>query len=108
MTKEDLKWLSQFETNFNTAINSNYSRNVLESQLRKMVSIYEKETGKKYPLCFHCSSSVLGFLKDMGKIYLDHKGNEPKLNVNELEKVVTQKERSECTKKENKKVKTKK
>lgn len=100
MTKEDLKWLSQFETNFNTAINSNYSRNVLESQLRKMVEIYEKETGKKYPLCYHCSSSVLGFLKDMGKIYLDHKGNEPKLNTNELGKVVTQKE--------NKKVKTKK
>ena len=107
MTKEDLKYLSQFETNFNTAIKSNYSRNVLESQLRKMVEIYEKVTGNKYPLCYHCSSSVLGFLKDMGKIYLDHKGKEPKVNINELEKVVTKKERSECTQKENKRGKKK-
>lgn len=99
MTKEDLKYLSQFETNFNTAIKSNYSRNVLESQLRKMVEIYEKVTGNKYPLCYHCSSSVLGFLKDMGKIYLDHKGKEPEVNINELEKVVTQKENKKGKKK---------
>lgn len=99
MTKEDLKWLSQFETNFNTAIKSNYSRNVMESQLRKMVEIYEKVTGNKYPLCYHCSSSVLGFLQDMGKIYLDHKGKEPKVNINELEKVVTQKENKRGKKK---------
>lgn len=99
MTKEELKYLSQFETNFNTAIKSNYSRNVLESQLRKMVEIYEKVTGNKYPLCYHCSSSVLGFLKDMGKIYLDHKGKEPKVNINELEKVVTQKENKRGKKK---------
>ena len=64
-----------------------------------MVEIYEKVTGNKYPLCYHCSSSVLGFLKDMGKIYLDHKGNEPKVNINELEKVVTQKENKRGKKK---------
>lgn len=99
MTKEDIKWLSQFESNFNTAIKSNYSRNVLESQLRKMKEIYELETGKKYPLCFHCSSSVLGFLKDMGKLYLDRKGNEPTVTINELDETVTIKENKRGKKK---------
>jgi hypothetical protein len=91
MNAEDIKWLSSFESNFRTAINSNYSRNVLESQLRKMVDIYEKVTGKKYSLCYHCSTQILYFLKDIGKIYFDavQKGNESTLSDNELEKTVT-------------------
>lgn len=96
MSSEDIKYLSQFEKNFRTAINSNYSRNILESQLRKMVEIYEMEIGKKYSLCYHCSTSVLGFLKDLGKIYFElvQKGNEPELTTNELEKLVTEKEQN--------------
>lgn len=91
MNIEDIKWLKSFETNFRTAINSNYSRNILESQLRKMVDIYEKETGKKYTLCYHCSTSILYFLKDIGKIYFDavQTGNESTLSDSELEKTVT-------------------
>lgn len=99
MIKEDMKWLSQFESNFRTAIHSNYSRNVLESQLRRMVEIYEKETGKRYSLCYHCSTQVLYFLKDMGKLYYDvlqgrnyeavQAGNETVLTDKELEKTVT-------------------
>lgn len=91
MKTEDLKWLKSFESNFRTAINSNYSRNVLESQLRKMVQIYEQETGKKYTLCYHCSTSVLYFLKDMGKLYFEkvQAGNEQELDINELDDKVT-------------------
>ena len=94
MTQEDIKWLKQFESNFKTAINSNYSRNILDSQLRKMVEIYESITGKKYNLCYHCSTSILGFLKDMGRIYFQkvQAGNEPDVNINELEKSVTEME----------------
>ena len=94
MIEEDIKYLSQFEKNFKTAIYSNYSRNILESQLRKMCEIYESETGLKCNLCMHCSAAVLGFLKDLGKIYFElvQKGNEPELKINELEKVVTEKE----------------
>lgn len=92
MIEEDIKYLSQFEKNFKTAIYSNYSRNILESQLRKMCEIYESETGLKCNLCMHCSAAVLGFLKDLGKIYFEivQKGNEPELNINELEKSVTE------------------
>lgn len=96
MTTEDINWLSKFETNFRTAINSNYSRNILESQLRKMVEIYELETGKKYKLCLHCSSQILQFIKDMGKIYFEtvQAGNETEVTTNELEKSVTVTEQS--------------
>ena len=88
-----MKWLSQFENNFKTAINSNYTRNILESQIRRMVEIYEFATGKQYRLCVHCTSSVLAFLKVIGKLYLDQKGNEPQLNINELENKVTKMEK---------------
>lgn len=92
MTKEDLEYLSKYEHNFNTAINSNYSRNIVSSALERMKEIYERETGKEYRLCTHCSASVLSFLKVIGKLYLDRKGNEPKLKTNELETAVTNKE----------------
>lgn len=93
ISKENMKWLSQFENNFNTAIKSNYTRNILESHLRKMAEIYEKATGKKYHLCTHCTSSILAFLKVIGKLYLDQKGIEPELKTNELENKVAKKER---------------
>lgn len=93
ISKENFKWLSQFESNFRTAINSNYTRNILESQLRKMVEIYELSTGKKYSLCYHCSSDILAFLKVIGKIYLDQKGNETQLKDNELQNKVAKKEK---------------
>lgn len=92
INKTDMKWLSQFESNFNTAIKSNYTRNILESQLRKMVEIYQLETGKQYRLCVHCTSSVLAFLKLIGKMYLDQKGNETALKDKELENKVAKKE----------------
>ena len=93
ISKENMKWLSQFESNFNTAIRSNYTRNILESQLRKMVEIYELSTGKKYTLCYHCSSSILAFLKVIGKIYLDQKGNEQELKTKELKNKVAKMEK---------------
>ena len=68
----------------------------MESQLRKMVEIYELETGKKYSLCMHCSTAVLYFLKDMGKLYFEavQEGLEQELKTNELEKTVTMTERT--------------
>ena len=100
MTQEELKFLSEYESNFKTAINSNYTRNVMKSALTKMVDIYQRETGKSYNLCPHCPTSVLAFLKVVGKMYFEivQRGNEPNVIINDLQKTVT--------KKENKKEKT--
>lgn len=94
MTKEDIKWLSKFETNFNTAIKSNYSRNILEGSLIKMKEIYEMETGKKFSLCVHCTGNVLELLRLVGKLYFEavQEGLEQELKTNELENKVTKKE----------------
>lgn len=91
MTQEDIKWLSKFETNFKTAINSNYSRNILEGSLNKMKEIYEIETGKKYSLCVHCTGNVLELLRLLGGLYFNavQTGNEPEVITNELENSVT-------------------
>lgn len=94
MTKEELKFLSGFESNFNTAINSNYSRNIVKSDLNKMLEIYKKETGRNYTLCTHCTTSILSFLRLIGEVYFNtvQEGNETKLKINELENSVTKKE----------------
>lgn len=100
MTQEDRDYLKEYETNFKTAINGNYTRNLLKSVINRMLEIYEKETGIRYNLCTHCPTSVLNFLKKIGKIYFEEVqgGNEPPVEISELEKTVA--------KKENKKEKT--
>lgn len=98
MTKEDLIFLSEFENNFRTAIDSNYSRNIVKSKLEKMLEIYKRVTGRNYSLCTHCTTSILTFLRLIGDVYFDHKndlvqdGNETNMNINELQKAVTKKE----------------
>lgn len=94
MTKEDINWLKKFESNFNTAIKSNYSRNILESNLIKMKEIYECETGKKFSLCVHCTGNVLELLRLVGNLYFKavQEGLEQELKINELENSVTEKE----------------
>lgn len=94
MTKADLKYLSEFENNFKTAINSNYTRNIVRSKLEKMLEIYNRETGKDYNLCTHCSTSILSFLKLIGKVYFDavQEGFETKLEDSNLQIPVAKKE----------------
>lgn len=91
MTKEDINWLKKFESNFNTAIKSNYSRNILEGSLIKMKEIYEYETGKKYSLCVYCTGNVLELLRLVGNLYFKavQTGNEPEVITNELDNSVT-------------------
>lgn len=94
MTQEEIVFLKEYEPNFTTAINSNYSRNIVKSKLLKMLDIYKRETGRDYNLCTHCSTSILAFLKLIGKVYFDkvQEGNEPILEISELQNVVTEKE----------------
>ena len=89
-TQEDILYLSKFESNFNTAIKANYTRNIPKKDIEKMVEIYNRVNGKTLKLCTYCSSSVLSFLKDIGQQYFNavQKGIEPQLETNELAKEV--------------------
>lgn len=94
MTQEEFDFLKEFEGNFKTAINSNYSRNIVKGKLEKMHSIYKRVTGREYSLCTHCPNSILQFLKLIGGVYFKEVQvrNEPILKTNELQNVVTEKE----------------
>ena len=101
MTQEDIKYLEAYEQNFTTAINSNYSRNIVSSALDRMLEIYQRETGTSYRLCKSCTSSVLSFLKQIGKLYFKavQEEKEPDVITNELEKSVTNMENKKGRKK---------
>lgn len=95
MTNKELEFLSEYEQHFKTAINSNYTRNIVKSALEKMLDIYQRESGKPYNLCTHCSTSVLAFLKVIGKMYFDivQQRNEPNVIINDLQKTENKKEK---------------
>lgn len=101
MTQEDIKYLEAYEQNFTTAINSNYSRNIVSSALDRMLEIYQRETGTSYRLCKSCTSSILSFLKQIGKLYFKavQEGKETNVAVNELEETVTNMENKKGRKK---------
>lgn len=99
-TQEDIQYLSKFESNFNTAIKANYTRNIPKKDVEKMVEIYNRVNGKTLKLCSYCSSSVLSFLKDIGQQYFNavQKGIEPQLETNELAKEVAVTENTDVAK----------
>ena len=89
-TQEDIQYLSKFENNFNTAIKANYTRNVPRKDIERMVEIYNRANGKALKICAYCSTSILSFLKDIGKSYFEvQAGIEPQLETNELAETVT-------------------
>lgn len=73
MTKQEFKYLAQFEENFYTAIQSNFSRNISISNLEKFSEIIEKETGKPTNTNYNCSVCALNLIKKMADIYYKEK-----------------------------------
>lgn len=69
MTQEEISYLSNFERNFYTAMQANFTRAITESDITKMQEIYEKETGAKLQFCKHCASGIVPFLQKLGKLY---------------------------------------
>ena len=69
MTQEQISILQKYESNFNTAINHNYTRTIPSKELEVLHSIYEEHIGKQYHFCKHCSTSILNFMKKLGQVY---------------------------------------
>lgn len=68
MTKEDKEFLKRYKMQMECALKYNYTHSIPSNDLDRMLQIYEKERGKKYTLCKHCTVSVLQFLKIMANI----------------------------------------
>ena len=74
MTKEEFNILSKYENNFNTAIRSNYIRNIPSKELNILLEIYQRNLKlNNYKLCKHCSADIIQFFKNLGKLYFTEK-----------------------------------
>lgn len=103
MKKENIEYLQKFESNFNTAIKSNYTRAIPSNDKIRMKEILKEETGENFPLSLNCSLCTLKLIRKVGELYfktLKEKEKEcvelePTLNINELENKDTNTERKD-------------
>lgn len=76
LTHEELAAVAAYEKQLQTAIRSNYLRNVGRSGLAILVPIYERVTGTKQAVHDNCAACILGFLKRIGVIYFADKAEQ--------------------------------
>lgn len=101
MKKENIEYLQKFESNFNTAIKSNYTRAIPSNDKIRMKEILKEETGENFPLSLNCSLCTLKLIRKVGELYFKTIKEkecvelEPTLNINELENKDTNTERKD-------------
>lgn len=74
-TKDELKFLGQFEDNFTRAIEADYVRGAALSDLDHMAEIWKRVTeNKDFHLNKSCGHCILAFFKQIGAEYRKQKG----------------------------------
>lgn len=68
-TDEQFKELSEFEDNFFTAINGNYSRYIPKTKMERILAIYCEALNIHRTIDFTCPQCVVGLLQKVGKMY---------------------------------------
>lgn len=71
--REDIERLSRYESYFNSAIHADYIRALWDSDMKLLISIYEKWVGNKYTGCITCGKAKLDFMKRLGELYFKNK-----------------------------------
>lgn len=82
--------LKRFENNFGTAIRSNYTRNIVVKDRRRLNEIYNDLTGTDKRLPVTCRNCLLMMLQYLGKAYFEYKSREPEEEKEEEAKEVGQ------------------
>ena len=72
-TKEELEFLKEYEKNFSTALELNYTRNIEPRYLEKIKEVYTNAIGEPAGVNMTCGHCVLAFIKQVGKKYFDDK-----------------------------------
>ena len=80
LTEEQYKTLSQYESQFKTAINAKWARFPGTAALHEIHRIQFEVTKKKTALNTSCSTCVLRLLTDMGNIYFADKAEREETN----------------------------
>lgn len=71
--KTEIKKLTRFEKNFNTAINHNYSRPILSGDFDEIEQLYLRRNPEAKKVNRGCGRCVLKFLQEVGKMYYESK-----------------------------------
>lgn len=74
--KTQLEALKRWESNFHSAVYSNYSRPLGKNEIDFMRSLYFEAQGDDIFVNLSCGKCVLDFLKRIGKWYYDSIGKE--------------------------------
>lgn len=77
LTQDEKAFLAQFEDNFTRAIDADYVRGAALSDMERMVTIWERITGKAYRLNTGCGNCILEFFKLIGTEYRKQKEEKP-------------------------------
>lgn len=72
-TREQMQILAQWESNFGTAVRSNWARGIGRSATAQLHRIYTEATGDRRTLNASCGTCVLRLLKDAGRLYFADK-----------------------------------
>ena len=99
MKKDNIEYLQKFESNFNTAIKSNFTRAIPSNDKIRMQQILKEETGENFPLSLNCGLCTLKLIKKVGELYFKSikvaKELETTLSINELENKVANMEQND-------------
>ena len=73
LTKDDIKSLQEgkWDFFFKKVIETNFCRAYSSAQLNALREIYERNTGTKVNINWSCPHCVVGFIKQLGKLYFD-------------------------------------
>lgn len=70
MEDKDYEYLSRFKAKFATAIEANWVSTPSPVELRTMVEIYKKITGRKDNIRTSCGHCILRFMQDIGRLWM--------------------------------------
>ena len=71
--KNDIEILSKYESWFYSAVHCDYIRALWDNDMKILIPIYEKWTGKKNNVNKSCGKCKLNFMKEFGKLYFKNK-----------------------------------
>lgn len=73
LTEEQIKILSKWEDNFNTAVKADWARNPGRAGLQVIHQIFTQATGDTRRLNDNCNHCILSLIQDCGKLYFQEK-----------------------------------
>jgi len=104
ITSKQYETLISFESNFNTAINSNYIRAISKSNLEILMGVYKEIFNTEFRMTYNCPTCVFRLVSTLGNLFYEYKSTTPnQIEEVKIEPIEVKKERYKATVKATKK-----